>query len=105
MMFVKHMFGGQKNEYDYHYFGHDFNSLKKDLEEIGFINIRRFDWRKVDYEIKDWSRDYLPKHYENGEMIPDDEWYKGTLVSLNIEAEKINENHYLNNKHNYILNE
>ena len=82
------MFGGQKNKYDYHYFGHDFKSLKKNLEEIGFINVKRFDWRKVDYEIKDWSRDYLPKHYENGKMIPDDEWYKGTLVSLNIEATK-----------------
>ena len=43
---------------------------KKDLEDIGFINIKRFDWRNVDYEIKDWSRDYLPKHYNNGEMIP-----------------------------------
>lgn len=83
------MFGGQKNNYDYHYFGHDFFSLKKDLEDIGFTNIKRFDWRKVDYEIKDWSRDYLPKHYSNGKMIPDDEWYKGTLVSLNIEADKI----------------
>lgn len=82
------MFGGQKNKYDYHYFGHDFSSLKKDLEDIGFINIKRFDWRNIDYEIKDWSRDYLPKHYNNGEMIPDKEWYKGTLVSLNIEAEK-----------------
>jgi len=82
------MFGGQKNKYDYHYFGHDFNSLKKDLENIGFTNIKLFDWRQVDYEIKDWSRDYLPKHYDNGEMIPDKEWYKGTLVSLNIEAIK-----------------
>ena len=47
------MFGGQKNNYDYHYFGHDFFSLKKDLEDIGFTNIKRFDWKKVDYEIKD----------------------------------------------------
>lgn len=82
------MFGGQVNKYDYHYWGHDFNSLKKDLEEVGFINIKRFNWWEVDYNIKDWSRDYLPKHYDNGEMIPDEEWYKGTLVSLNIEATK-----------------
>lgn len=82
------MFGGQKNEFDYHYFGHDFNSLKKDLEEIGFTNIKKFDWQNVNYNIKDWSRDYLPKHYENGVMIPDEEWYRGTLVSLNIEGLK-----------------
>ena len=81
------MFGGQKNMYDYHYFGHDFKSLKNDLEDIGFTNVKRFDWRDLDYEIKDWSRDYLPKH-RNGVMIPDNEWYKGTLVSLNIEATK-----------------
>jgi predicted SAM-dependent methyltransferase len=82
------IYGGQKDQYDYHYFGHDFNSLKTDLEEIGFITINRFDWRDLDYKIKDWSRDYLPKHYDNGEMIPDEEWYKGTLISLNIEAIK-----------------
>ena len=82
------MFGGQKNKFDYHYFGHDFNSLKKDLEEIGFTNIKRFDWKNLNYAIKDWSRDYLPKHYDNGDIIPDEEWYKGTLVSLNIEGLK-----------------
>jgi len=82
------IYGGQRNEYDYHYFGYDFDSLKKDLEELGFKDVKRFDWRDLDYDIKDWSRDYLPKHYSNGKIIPDEEWYRGTLVSLNIEATK-----------------
>ena len=37
------MFGGQKNNYDYHYFGHDFKSLKTDECELAYsiISIKK----------------------------------------------------------------
>jgi len=83
------MFGGQRNPYDYHCWGWDFNQLQKDLSEMGFVNIKRYDPFTTSHaNVRDWSRDYVPRHDEDGNELPDEIWHKGTLVSLNVEAVK-----------------
>jgi predicted SAM-dependent methyltransferase len=73
------LYGGQTYPQNYHYIGFDFNSLKEDLEMIGFKNIRHWDWKKTEYShIDDFSQAYLP-HMEKD---------NGMLMSLNIEADK-----------------
>ena len=57
----------------------DYRSLYKLLEECGFNQIRRWDWRKVDHGIyDDHSQAYYP-HMDKENGIP---------VSLNIEGTK-----------------
>lgn len=70
--------GGQKYLYDFHKNMFDFSKLRTSLTEQGFVNVRRYDWRKVEHsDIDDYSKAYLP-HMDK----------KGTLVSLNVEADK-----------------
>jgi len=70
--------GGQTYLYNFHKNIFDFSKLKKALLECGFVNIHRYDWRKVEHsEIDDYSKAYLP-HMDK----------TGTLTSLNVEAEK-----------------
>ena len=72
-------FGGQKYDYDYHFFGWDFLTLKTALEKIGFSNIRTYDWKTVEHHyIDDYSQAYLP-HMDK---------MNGQLMSLNVEATK-----------------
>jgi len=63
----------------YHKTVYDFQNLKNLLEENGFGDVRRFDWREtelIDYD--DYSQAYFPHmDKENGQ-----------LVSLNVEANK-----------------
>ena len=63
----------------YHKSTYDFESLSKMLEEVGFKNIKLYDWKQTDHaNFDDHSQSYLPKmNKENG-----------TLISLNIEATK-----------------
>ncbi len=73
--------GGQKDEYDWHGMVFDFNSLKAGLEEVGFIDIKRYDWRKTDLAqmgVDDYSQAYLP-HMDKE---------NGRLMMLNVEADK-----------------
>ena len=59
----------------------DYQFLKKELEGVGFTNVRRYDWRETDYGkmgIDDFSQAYLP-HMDKD---------NGHLTMLNIEAEK-----------------
>lgn len=63
----------------YHKTVYDYLSLKNLLEDLGFKNIRYWDWRKVDHGIyDDCSQAYLP-HMDKE---------NGTLISLNVECEK-----------------
>lgn len=73
------MVGGQKNEYDYHYTVFDFDSLKEALEDVGFTDVKRYDWREFLPEgFDDYSRSYLPHmDFDNGK-----------LMSLNVTAVK-----------------
>lgn len=72
-------FGGQKYDFDYHYCGWDFKTLKEVLEGIGFENVRLYDWRKTEhFYVDDYSQSYLP-HMDKK---------NGKLMSLNVEATK-----------------
>jgi len=63
----------------YHKTVYDFKSLKKILEENGFKNVKRYDWRKtIHKDYDDYSQAYIP-HL--------DKKY-GLLISLNIESKK-----------------
>ena len=77
---IKHLiYGGQKYDFDFHYYCWDFKSLEKDLLDIGFSKVKKYDWKNVDhFFIDDYSQAYLP-HMDK---------LNGTLMSLNIEATK-----------------
>lgn len=73
--------GGQRDFYDWHGMIFDFDLLRGGLEEAGFTNIRRYDWRETDYGragIDDYSQAYLP-HMDKE---------NGRLMALNVEADK-----------------
>lgn len=73
--------GGQKDKYDWHGMIFDFKLMKHALKEVGFENVRRYDWRKTDIGkmgFDDYSQAYLP-HMDKE---------KGRLMMLNVEAIK-----------------
>jgi hypothetical protein len=73
------LWGGQRNEYDHHGVGWDFVALKHDLENVGFRDVKRYDWRTTDHAyVDDYSQAYLP-HMDKE---------NGMLMSLNMEATK-----------------
>jgi ubiquinone/menaquinone biosynthesis C-methylase UbiE len=73
------LYGGQTYTQNYHYCGWDFNSLQKDLLDIGFKSIKRYDWRETEHnDIDDFSQSYLPHMQKES----------GMLMSLNVEAIK-----------------
>lgn len=83
------LFGGQKDEFDYHKWTWDFDSLQAELSSVGFNNIKRYDPHTTSHaNIRDWSIDYVPRHDLNGNRLTDEVWFTGKLVSLNIEAAK-----------------
>lgn len=71
--------GGQTYLYNIHYNIFDFNTLKKILEDIGFKDIKKYDWRETEHsDIDDYSQAYYP-HMDKE---------NGKLLSLNLEATK-----------------
>jgi predicted SAM-dependent methyltransferase len=63
----------------YHKTVYDFNELKKLLEEVGFRNIKKYDWRETEHsEFDDHSQAYIP-HMDKE---------NGRLISLNVECLK-----------------
>ena len=71
--------GGQRDEYDHHCMVFDEPTLRDTLMAIGFENVRRWDWRTTEHaEVDDYSQAYLPHMDKDG----------GTLVSLNLEADR-----------------
>ena len=79
------LFGRQDYLYNIHYNIFDFQSLKQALEDVGFIEVHRYDWRKTDHaEIDDYSQAYVP-HMDKE---------NGIQVSLNIECIKAYNPHY-----------
>ena len=83
------IYGGQTYKENFHFWGWDFKELKNDLEQVGFHDVNKYDWSKTEHShVKDWSRDYLPRHDKDGKELSDEKWYEGKLVSLNVEARK-----------------
>lgn len=89
---VKNMlFGSQKDEWDFHKNGHTKESLTKDLESAGFVNVREWLWQNTwphNY-VDSYSSCYFPpmrKHFilDNGKSVD----LGGVLMSLNLEATK-----------------
>jgi predicted SAM-dependent methyltransferase len=71
--------GGQRNEYDFHKVIFTFDFLQKVLNEVGFYNVKRYEWRTTEHShIDDYSQCYLPHMQKDS----------GTLMSLNVEALK-----------------
>jgi predicted SAM-dependent methyltransferase len=68
-----------KHKLIYHKTVYDFDSLKEILETAGFVNVRRYDWKKtIHKDYDDHSQAYMP-HMDKE---------KGMLMSLNLEADK-----------------
>lgn len=73
------LFGRQDYLYNMHYNVFDFSSLKRNLIDAGFKDVKRYDWRQTDHsDIDDYSQAYIP-HMDKE---------NGVLISLNVEARK-----------------
>jgi predicted SAM-dependent methyltransferase len=73
------LYGGQNYKENYHYCIWDFETIKNDLNSIGFSQVSLYDWRLTEHaDIDDYSQSYLP-HMDKE---------NGKLMSLNIEAKK-----------------
>ncbi|WP_265943735.1 class I SAM-dependent methyltransferase [Dechloromonas sp. A34] len=74
------LFGRQDYLYNIHYNAFDQAALTQQLEDAGFVNVRRYDWRETEHaDIDDFSQAYVP-HMDKE---------NGILVSLNVECEKL----------------
>lgn len=89
---VRSMFwGSQRHEFDFHKNGWSFEDLEDDLEDVGFTDIKRWEWQTTephnycdDYSQAYWpsmQKDYYMSNGEHNDM-------GGVLLSLNIEAMK-----------------
>lgn len=80
------LYGGQRNEHDYHKMGWDEATLTRDLLAAGFREVRRYDRDKTEHaDVDDLSACYLP-HIRDCKSM--EEYKRGTLMSLNLEAVK-----------------
>lgn len=71
--------GGQRDSYDYHKMIFDEAFLRRDLLDIGFREVRRWDWRATEHaDVDDYSQAHIPHMQKEN----------GRLMSLNIEAVK-----------------
>lgn len=77
------LYAGQNTSWNFHYWCWDFETLKDELESIGFRDIKRIGCCPV----RDWSTNFVP-YRKDGYELPDDEWFKGKFIALNIEGEK-----------------
>jgi predicted SAM-dependent methyltransferase len=73
------LFGRQDYLYNIHYNVFDYDELSATLERAGFVDVRRYDWRKTEHaDVDDYSQAYIP-HMDKE---------NGTLISLNVECNK-----------------
>jgi len=70
------LYGGQDYDENYHYITFDYNTLSKDLSNIGYSEIST--WNEKNYPGDDFSKAYLP-HMDKE---------NGILMSLNLLAKK-----------------
>jgi predicted SAM-dependent methyltransferase len=70
---------GAPQQVIYHKTVYDFSSLERVLENVGFRNVRRYDWRQtIHKDYDDCSQAYIPHMQKE----------TGLLISLNVEADK-----------------
>ena len=78
-LIVGALFGRQDYLYNIHYNVFDYPTLSRLLEEAGFDQVQRYDWRKTEHaDIDDYSQAYIP-HMDKE---------NGLLISLNVECTK-----------------
>lgn len=83
------LYGGQDSKYNFHYWCWDFATLKRELEEAGYRNVRRYDRNATEHaHVRDWSLNYMPYRDRDNRVLPDEEWFKGKFVALNVECDK-----------------
>ncbi len=83
------LYGGQDTVYNYHYWCWDYEILSEELLGIGFKNIHRYDRNKTEHShIRDWSLNFMPYRDSQGNILPDEVWFKGKFIALNIQCEK-----------------
>lgn len=71
--------GGQRNEYDFHKIIFDRPFLTAALKDVGFAEVRPWDWRTTEHaDVDDYSQAYIP-HLDKE---------NGLLMSLNLEGVK-----------------
>lgn len=76
------LYGGQRNELDYHKIVFTFDTLKNVLECCGFTDVAKYDaWEFLGETLDDYSKSYLP-HMDR---------INGKLVSLNVICKKCRE--------------
>jgi len=71
--------GGQTQPHDFHHVIFDETNLGEMLEDVGFADIRRYDWRATEHA---WLDDFSQAH------LPHMDKERGRLMSLNVEAVK-----------------
>ena len=73
------LYGGQKHQMNTHYIIFNRETLSIALNQVGFTEIRKWDWKETEHKYHDdYSQAYLP-HMDKG---------KGIQMSLNLEATK-----------------
>lgn len=66
-------------EFLYHKTTYDFKSLRRVLEQSGYVKIKRYNWRQTEHhQYDDFSQAYFPHMQKE----------TGKLISLNVEATK-----------------
>jgi hypothetical protein len=62
--------GGQDYDSNFHHYSWSFRTLKRDLDKIGLVNIKKFDWKNgPNPDIDDCSKSYLPHMDQNGRLM------------------------------------
>ncbi len=84
------LWGAQSNEYHFHKSGWDYETLKEELEDVFFDDVRLWYWEDTEPHnyIDDYSQAYWPKkicQYKNKHITTE-----GKLMSLNVEGTKTN---------------
>lgn len=83
------LYGGQDTPLNVHYWCWDFDTLKRDLESVGYREVRRYDRNATEHaHVRDWSLNYMPYRDRENRILPDEAWFKGKCVALNVEARK-----------------
>lgn len=74
------LYGGQDYAENFHHYCWDYESLSRDLKEVGFAEVCRYNWKDSTFvNFDDYSKCYLPHMNFNN----------GTLMSLNVTATKL----------------
>ena len=84
--------GGQKTEEDLHGMLFDEKTLVKGLEDVGFCDIKRYNWWETSFYKNDDFDDYSSAYIPERDMAIVGEQGDKRLMMLNLKARKISKN-------------